>query len=144
MAVNALTKLAAEISDIPVKNMDGSPMLDENNEPVTATMFSPGSKIWQVANASKRRKTMKRVRENNGKLEAVADDTEDTIDFLCAVTKRFNGLEIPDEADQVRAIYSHPALGYIRDQMEAAALNWENFTQASKTPASSTPNNFAG
>lgn len=144
MAVNALTKLAADVSDIPVKNMDGSPMLDENNEPVTATMFSPGSKIWQVANAAKRRKTMKRVRENNGKIEAVADDTEDTIEFLCAVTKRFNGLEIPDEPDQVRAIYSHPALGYIRDQMEAAAMNWENFSKASKVPASSMPGNSPG
>lgn len=144
MAVNALTKLAAELSDIPVKNMDGSPMLDEDNNPVTATMFSPGSKIWQVAHATKRRKTMRRVRENNGKLEAAADDTEDTIEFLCAVTKRFNGLEIPGEADQVRAIYSHAQLGYIRDQMEAAALNWENFTAASKPSASPTPDNLPG
>lgn len=144
MAVNALTKLAAEISDIPVKNMDGSPMLDEENNPVTATMFSPGSKIWQVANATKRRKTMRKVRENNGKLEAVADDTEDTIDFLCAVTKRFNGIEIPGEDDQVRAIYSHAQLGYIRDQMEAAALSWENFSAASKEIAPSTPSILPG
>lgn len=144
MAVNALTKLAAEISDIPVKEMDGSPMLDENNNPVTATMFSPGSKIWQVANSAKRRKTMRKVRENGGKLEAVADDTEDTIDFLVAVTKRFNGLEIEGEADQVRAIYSHPQLGYIRDQMEAAATNWESFTKASSTPAKPTSDSEPG
>lgn len=132
MAINALTKLAAEISDIPVKNMDGSPMLDEANNAVTATMFSPGAKIWQVAHAARRRKTMKKVRENGGKMEAVADDTEETVDFLCAVTKRFNGIEIPDAPDQVRAIYSHPQLGYIRDQMEVAATNWENFIAASK------------
>lgn len=144
MPVNALTKLAAEVSDIPVKNMDGSPMLDDDNNAVTATMFSPGSKIWQVAHAARRRKTMKKVRENNGKLEAVADDIEDTIDFLCAVTKRFNGIEIPEVGDQVRAIYSHPQLGYIRDQMEAAATNWENFTLASKGASSSTSDNSHG
>lgn len=144
MAVNALTKLAAEVSDIPIKNMDGSPMLDELNNPVTATMFSPGSKIWQVANATKRRKTMKKVRENGGKLEAVADDTEETVDFLCAVTKRFNGLEIPGEADQVRAIYSNALLGYVRDQMDAAASNWENFTKASQSPLNSTSDTAPG
>lgn len=144
MAVNALTKLAAEVSDIPVKNMDGSPMLDENNDPVTATMFSPGSKIWHVANATKRRKTMRKVRENGGKLEAVADDIEETIDFLCAITKRFNGLEIPGEADQVRAIYSNPQLGYVRDQMEAAAGNWENFTKASQSLSKPTSDNSPG
>lgn len=144
MAVNALTKLSAEISDIPVKNMDGSPMLDENNNQVTATVFGPGSKIWQVANAAKRRKVMRKVRENNGKMEAAADDTEDTIEFLCAITKRFNGLELPDEADQVRAIYSHPLLGYIRDQMDNAAANWENFMQASKPLAPSTSGNVPG
>jgi len=144
MAVNALTKVAAEVSDIPVKEMDGSPMLDENNNPVTATMFSPASKIWQVAHANKRRKTMRKVRENGGKLEAVADDTEDTIEFLCAVTKRFNGLEIPDEPDQVRAIYSNPRLGYIRDQMEDAASNWENFTAASKAISPAMSDNSLG
>lgn len=144
MAVNALTKLSAEISDIPVKNMDGSPMLDENNNPVTATCFGPGSKIWQVAQAAKRRSTMRKVREGGGKLEAVADDTPETIDFLCAVTKRFNGLEIEGEADQVRAIYSNPLLGYIRDHMSEATSNWENFQQASRSNTPSMPSNSHG
>lgn len=138
MAVNALTKLAAELSDIPLKEMDGSPMLDENNDPVTATMFSPASKIYQVARQARKRKAMRKVRENGGKLEAVADDSDDVIEFLCAITKRFNGLEIPGEADQVRAIYSHDQLGYIRDQLSDAADNWENFTQASKPSAAFT------
>jgi hypothetical protein len=137
MAINALTKLSAEISDLPVQNMDGSPMLDDG-KPVTATCFGPGSKIWQVADANKRRKAMRRVRENNGKLEAAADDTEDTIEFLCAITKRFNGLEIEGEADQVRAIYSNPLLGYIRDQFADKTRNWENFTQASRSNTSFT------
>lgn len=144
MAINALTKLAAEVSDLPIKNMDGSPMLDEAGNAITATVFGPGSKIWQVADATKRRKAIRRVRENGSKMEAVVDDAEDTLDFLCAITKRFNGLEIPGEADQVRAIYSHPQLGYIRDHMEADTRNWENFTQASKAVSTDTPANSLG
>ena len=139
MAINALSKLAAEVSDIPLKNMDGSAMLDDAAAPVTATVFGPASKIWQVADAAKRRKAMRRVRENNNKLEAASDDAEDVIEFLCAVTKRFNGIEIADVADQVRAIYTEPGLGYIRDHMEADTRNWENFTKASSTRSASTP-----
>lgn len=145
MAVNALSKVTYELSDLPVKNPDGSPMLQEDGQPVTATMFGPGSKIWQAADAAMRRKTMRRVRENGGKIEAAAaDDTEDRVEFLCAVTKRFNGIEIPDEAEQVRAIYSNPLLGFIRDHLYDDGRNWENFTKPSKAHSASTPVNSAG
>lgn len=139
MAINVLNKLAAEISDVPIKEMDGSPMLDENNNPATATMFGPGSKIWQVANDAARRKLLRRAREANGKLEAATETSEDKVEFLCAIIKRFNGLELPNEADQVRAILSHPLCGYIRDQLAEAAGNWENFIKASPQAASSPP-----
>lgn len=145
MAVNALSKVTFELSDLPVKNPDGSPMLQDDGSPVTATMFGPGSKIWQAADAAMRRKTMRRVRENGGKIEAAAaDDTEDRVEFLCAVTKRFNGIEIPGEAEQVRAIYSNPLLGFIRDHLYDDGRNWENFTRPSSVNAASTPSNLPG
>lgn len=135
---------AANLSDIPLKNMDGSPMLDEHNNPVTATVFSPATKVWQVASATKRRKAMKRVREANNKIEAAADDREDVVDFLCAVTKQFNGFAVPEAADPVRAVYEEPAWGYIRDQLADATENWENFTKASQTASASMPASSPG
>lgn len=148
MAVNALSKRVAEVADLPVKNADGSPMLDDQGMPVTATVFGPGTKIWEVANAAKRRKGVKRTREANGKTEAYFDnENEDIIEFLCAITKRFNNLEFEGaqgDASVVRAVYSDPLLGYIRDHMEADTRSWENFTKASQQRPSSGPDSSLG
>ena len=148
MAVNILSKRVAEVSDLPVKNPDGSPMVDEAGNPVTATVFGPGTKVWQVADAARRRKAVKRTREANGKFEAAFDnEDEDTVEFLCTITKRFNNLEHPDaqgDKDTVRAVYSEPLLGFIRDHMEADTKSWENFMQASQTLSPSTSANSPG
>lgn len=137
MGVNAHSKRVAEISDLPVKNPDGSPMRDDNGNAVTATVFGPGTKIWQAANAARKRKAMQRTRENGGKIEAAFDnEDEDKIEFLSAVTKRFNNFDYPDvqgEREQVRAIYNDPMLGFIRDHLDDDARNWGSFTQPSST-----------
>lgn len=149
MAVDILSKRVAEVSDIPLKNPDGSPMVDDAGQPVTATMFSPGSKIWEVANAAKKRKAIRRTRENGGKIENVVDnENEDAVDFLCAIIKRFNNLSIAtqdtSEKGIVRAVLSEPLLGFVRDHLEDAASNWENFTQASQEVRSFTSDNSHG
>ncbi len=138
MALKIMNHRVADVCDLPVKNADGSPFRDpDTGNPITATVFGPGTKMWQVADASKRRKAIKRSREANGKFEAVLDfETEDTIEFLCAVTKRFNGIEIEGvhgDPETVRAVYSDPLLGYIRDHMEVDTKNWENFMRASQS-----------
>lgn len=139
MAVNLLDIQVPTIGKINLKRPDGSPLLDENNQPAFARVHSPASKIWEVANASKRRKAMKRVREGGGKIEASVDDSADTIDFLVAITEEFVNVEVPlpeGEAGAkalVRAIYSNPALGYIRDQIDAAAVDWGSFLETSAT-----------
>lgn len=135
MPVNILSKRVAEVSDIPIKNPDGSPMVDDEGNAVTATVFGPGTKIWQVADATKRRQAVKRTREANGKYEAAFDrEDEDAVDFLCAITKRFNNLDydgVHGDKETVRAVYTDPLLGFIRDHMEADTKSWENFMKAS-------------
>lgn len=148
MPLDITQKRVAEVSDIPVKDADGTVLRDEKNEPVTATVFGPGTKIWQVANAKKERAKLKRTREAKGKWEAAVDDTdEDTITFLCTITKSFNGLSYPGaqgDAATVKAVYSDPLLGYIRDHMVDDTSNWENFMKASMTLASSMPASLPG
>ncbi|WP_395391556.1 hypothetical protein WBP07_12885 [Novosphingobium sp. BL-8A] len=138
MALKITNLRVADISDLPVKNADGSPLRDpDTGAPITATVFGPGTKIWQAANATKQRKAVKRSREANGKFEAALDfKEEDTIEFLCAVTKRFNGIEIDGahtDQETVRAVYSDPLLGFIRDHMDTDVSNWENFMKASQS-----------
>lgn len=144
MAFDITKKRVAEMSDLPVKNADGSPMInDDNGVPCTATCFGPGSKIWQVADATRRRKAIKRSREANGKFEATIDnEVEDTIEFLCTITKRFNNLPYPGvtgDSETVSAIYNDRLLGFIRDHMTDDTKSWENFMKASSALTSSTP-----
>ncbi len=148
MALNITSKRVADVCDLPVKNADGSPLVDGNGTAITATVFGPGTKVWQVADATKRRKAIKRSREANGKFEAVLDnENEDTFEFLCTITKRFNGLEFDDvqgEKEIVRAVYGDPLLGFIRDHMEADTRNWENFMKASSAPLTFGQGNLPG
>lgn len=148
MPVNILTKRVADVSDLPVKNADGSPMLDESNNPVTATVFGPGTKIWQVANATMQRKSIKRTREANGKWEASVDNAdEDVIEFLSTITKRFNNLlfeGVEGERETVRAVYSEPLLGFIRDHMKDDTKNWENFMRAAQSLSTSGSDSTSG
>ena len=138
MPLNITTMRVAEVSDLPVKQADGTPLVDpDTGEAITATVFGPATKIWQVADATKRRKAIKRSREANGKFEAALNnEDEDNVEFLCAITKRFNHLqfdEVQGDADTVRAVYSDPRLWFIRDHLLDDTRSWENFTKASQS-----------
>lgn len=119
------------IGYIRLKNPDGSLMSNDKGEPVYARAHSPASKIWENANAVRKRRTLKMVSDNGGKVEAVADEPiENVINFLTTITEEFINLdmELPKgEAGNkalVEAVYKDPELGYIRDQMEHDAKDW--------------------
>lgn len=137
MAIDLTKKFVPTIGLIQLKNPDNSPMLDEAGEPAFARVHSPASKIWEVADAAQRRKAMKRVRESGGKIEAASENAEDTLEFLMAVTEEFVNVTVPVPEGEtgakamVRAIYNHPQLGFIRDQIASAARDWGSFTDGS-------------
>ncbi|MCW1431405.1 hypothetical protein [Novosphingobium sp. JCM 18896] len=137
MPIDLTQKLVPTVGLIQIKAQDGSPLVDDAGQPAFARVHSPASKVWEVANAARRRKSMKRVRENGGKIEAAADAPEDVIEFLCAVTEEFINVSVPLAEGEtgakamVKAIYSHPQLGYIRDQMDGDSRDWAAFTSGS-------------
>lgn len=141
MAVDIFSKRVADVADLPLKNPDASPMIDDDGVPASATVFGPGTKIWQVAHAAMRRKAIKRSREANNKYEAALDnEIEDQVKFLCDITKRFNNFDNPEnlsDKDLVEKVYSDPLLGFIRDHMLDDTSSWENFTKASQSSSNS-------
>lgn len=148
MPVDVFSKRVAELADLPVKNADGSPMVDDAGLASTATVFSPATKIWQVAHAHMRRKAVKRSREAKGKYEAAIDNAvEDQIEFLCTITKRFNNFANPDGLDDralVEKVYNDHYIGFIRDHMIEDTESWENFTKASQSGLNSGSSNLPG
>jgi hypothetical protein len=134
MSYDITKKRVAETGDIELKNPDGSPMLDDNGDTMSVTVHSPGSKVWQQAEAEKNRVQAKRMRDNGGKVEAVFDHARTSaIEFLTRITISFNGWTYPvaDGENAFRAAYSDDLLGYIRDQVFEKSRDWASFTKGS-------------
>lgn len=150
MAIDLTKKLVPAIGYVRVKEADGSVMKDEKGNIAYARMHSPASKTWQVADAARHRKMMARIKDQGGNLAAAADEPEDVIDFLTAVTEEFIGLEVPlPEGENgskalVRAIYTNEGLGYIRDGMYREGRDWGAFLPAPPTSSNSGSDNAPG
>lgn len=139
MAIDLTKKRVPPMGFVPLKERDGTPMVQENGEPCGARMHTPSSKIWQNANARRRRKALQRVREMGGKLEAGQETPEDIAEFLTAVTEEFIGVEVPLPEGKsgakalVEAIFADPELGFIRDYLDEKSGDWGSFTFGSAT-----------
>lgn len=140
MAIDLTKKRIPPIGIVKLDEADGSPMINpETGERAGARMHSPASKIWEVANAERHRKTIRRVRDSGGKAEASTESNEDVAKFLNAVVEEFIGVEVPlPEGESgakalVRAVLADPELGYIRDQLDKKAHDWGAFLDGSPT-----------
>lgn len=136
MTFDITTKRVGETGTIWLKEADGSPLLDDEANPLGITVFSPGSKQWQAANAEVNRKRAERIRKSGGKIEAGINNVrDDQIEYLTAITIEFVGwaYPLPDKAtsqrDMFHAAYSDDLLGYIRDQMWTDTQDWASFTK---------------
>lgn len=139
MSFDITKKRALESAPIDLVNGDGSPLLDDNGNQLTVTVFGPGSKRWQQADADRNRKRTARIEKNRGRLAAALENAKaDEVDFLVSITISFDGWAYPPpegsppwatSADMFRACYEDDKLGFIRDHVHATANNWENFTK---------------
>lgn len=138
MAFDITKVRALETADIELVKGDGSPLYDDEGNVLSVTVNGPGSKLWQQADAERNRRRTQRIEKNRGKLAAALENAkEDEIDFLTAITVRFNGWEYPGDfpaqRDMFRAAYSDDTIGYIRDHVHKEATDWSVFTRGSAT-----------
>lgn len=137
MAYDITKKRAVETAQIELKNGDGSPLLDDDGNPLFVTVNGPASKVWQQATSEQNRRRTERLRKNGGKLESAYDHAKaDQIDFLCRVTVSFDGWDYPMDAKStqqatIRAAYEDDGLGFIRDHVYSEVNDWAAFTKGS-------------
>ena len=129
---------ATETGDIAIVDGEGNPLFDDG-KPLSVTAYGPGSKVWQQADADRRRKRVARLEKNRGKASAVIDSAlEDDIDFLVRVTISFNNwtYPAPDGGEwqakdaMFRAAYTDDSIGFIRDHVHQQVHDW-GFTKGS-------------
>jgi hypothetical protein len=133
-----LTSLAvAETSTFQLKDSQDNLIEDAAGNPVTVTVYGPGSKEHARAVTARTNKQLKRLRKK-GDVQLSADDVaEDGADFLTAITASFSNLSYNGEPvvtrDQIRAVYLDRRVGFIGDQVNEQVSAWENFTAGSAT-----------
>lgn len=144
MAFDITKKRALETAKIELVTGEGVPLTDDDGNVLSVTVYGPGSKRWQQADAERNRRRTARIEKNRGKLAAALEGGKaDEVDFLVAVTISFDGWDYPNpdtdedgkpkdwptKADMFRAAYEDDSLGYIRDHVHKEANSWEAFTR---------------
>ena len=126
-----------ETSVIALRGSDDSPLMVDDGQPMTVTVYGPGSKPYAKAQAAQQNKLMERLRKK-GKLDQGAEESrQEQIDLLVACTKEFSAnIECDALKGEAlyRAVYSNRGLGFISEQVAKHIAEWGNFTKGSPKP----------
>jgi len=126
-------KRVGETGTIELKAADGGRLTDDDGNVLSVTVYGPGSKVWQQAQAEMNRQRAVRLRESGGRIEgAIENAVDDQVELLSRITVRFNGWTYPDAGEgqaMFRAAYADLQLGFIRDQVFAGANDWAPFSK---------------
>ena len=126
------SEAAADTATIELDRPNGDPMLNPNGEQCSVTVYGPGSKPFQRAQAARNRAVLAFVKKGGKKM---ADDEQREIDaeFLATCTVSFNGFKYKDLTghEQFKAAYMDTKIGFIADQVNKGVGDWSNFTPSS-------------
>lgn len=124
-----ITKLAArDTFTLELVNANDEPLRDADGKPLSVTVYGPGSKAYQKANAARTQRLMDAMtKKGKAKLNA-EEQLRENAAFLAACTVSFNGWAYKGEESAFEAAYSDPTIGFIADQVQKAIGDWANFT----------------
>jgi hypothetical protein len=132
-----ITTLAAtDTSTVELVGGDDSPLFDDKGKRLSITVYGPGSKVYQRAQARQQNQLMDKIKKR-GKMDQSAEEKlAEQADFLAACTVSFNGFTYPpaegiEGADHFRKAYADPSIGFIAAQVAAHINDWANFTKSS-------------
>ncbi len=143
-------KRVPPIGLIRLKNPDGSTMKGDNDEPSFARAHSPASKLWQTLDTARHRKGLARVRENGGRVEALADSRQDDKEFLAGIVEEFINLPSGTTTEDahgkklVEIVLDDPEIGYIFDQLNGDTKDWGAFLPLPPTSSNGGSVNTSG
>lgn len=128
-----ISKLAVkETAVIELESPDGEPLVNDQGETLSVTVYGPGSKQFQRAQGTRNRAILEYVRKGGKKMR---DEEQRELDaeFLSACTVSFNGFTYKDLTgyEMFKAAYLDPAIGFIAEQVNKAIGDWANFTKGS-------------
>jgi hypothetical protein len=126
------TLAVKETAVVDLESPDGERLLDDAGNPITITVYGPGSRQYQKAQSVRNRAILEYVRKGGKKMK---DDEQRELDadFLATCTASFNGFTYKDFTgyEMFKAAYLDASIGFISEQVNKAIGDWANFTKAS-------------
>lgn len=123
-----------ETSTLELRGADDSPLIGDDDRPMTVTVYSPGSKPYARAQAAQSNRLIDKLKRR-GKMDQSAEEkSAEQALFLTGCTKEFSanvGYEELIGDDLFKAIYSDASIGFIAEQVGKHLGDWGNFTTAS-------------
>ena len=131
-----ITTLAAtDTSTVELVGGDDAPLFDDKGKRLSITVYGPGSKVYQRAQARQQNQLMDKIKKR-GKMDQSAEEKlAEQADFLAACTVSFNGFAYPpavglEGQELFRKAYADPSIGFIATQVAAHINDWANFTKS--------------
>jgi hypothetical protein len=128
-----ISKLAVQdTATIDLQDVEGETLTNDKGEPLSVTVYGPGSKPFQKAQGVRNRAILEHVRKGGKKMRD-DDQRELDADFLASCTVSFNGFGYKDltGVEMFRQAYLDPSIGFIAEQVNKSINDWSLFTKGS-------------
>ena len=132
-----ITQLSAnETSTVELVGGDDEPLYDDKGARLSITVYGPGTKVYQRAQARQQNLIMDKLKKRGRMDQSAEEKALEQAEFLAACTVSFNGFTYPpadglDGQDLFRKAYADPSIGFIATQVAAHINDWANFTKSS-------------
>lgn len=140
----------AATADMPVRDASGEPQFDAAGNPLSITLYGPGTKRFQKAkHAADERANTRTFARMQGKSEgkqSAEEKNAERAQFLAEVTESFNYFGYEDKAgfEMFKAAYADIEIGHMADDTDKWLAERGNFKKASSKPSESTSDTSLG
>lgn len=126
-----------ETSVLALVSASDEPLVDDKGEPMTVTLYGPGSKPYARAQAAQQNRMIDKLKRKGRTEQSAEEKAREQAEFLSACTKEFSGnIEYDGLAGEAlfKAVYADTSIGFIAEQVGKHLGEWSNFSKGSPTP----------
>lgn len=118
---------------VHLRDADGELMYTDDGKEIAINVYSPGSKQYAKAQASKSNRTIDLLRKKGKSDQTPESIAEEKALFLSDCTSSFENIDLDKLEGKAlyKAVYADQSLGFIADQVAEYLGDWANFTKDS-------------
>lgn len=126
-----------ETGTIDLRGADDQPMIGDDGQPMTVTVFGPGSRHYARAQAAQQNRMIDKLKKKGKTEQSAEEKAREQAEFLAACTREFSAnIEMDGLSGEAlfKAVYAETSLGFIAEQVGKYLGDWANFTKGSPRP----------